>query len=106
MRYEARHKYFKKIGQILGNFKNIEKTVASRHQRHMCYKMTCSNHFLGGENAFGPGTNYNFTHCTAAFGYTARSVTVDELKYAIPLLQFSQELNCDSVVHRYNYEVP
>ena len=55
MRYEARHKYFKKIAQILGNFKNIEKTVAGRHQRYMCYKMTCTTHFLRSENEYSPG---------------------------------------------------
>ena len=56
MRYEAKHKYFKKTAQIVGNFKNIEKTVATRHQRYMCYEMTCTTGFLGGEHSFGPGT--------------------------------------------------
>ena len=55
MRYEAKHKYFKKIAQVIGNFKNIEKTVAVRHQRFMCYKMTCSIDFLESEISFGPG---------------------------------------------------
>ena len=102
MRYEARYKYFKKIGQILGNFKNIEKTVAVRHQRHMCYKMTCCNNFLGGENEFGPGIIINMTLCQlhTIHVYAARYVTVDELEYAITLLEFSQELNSDSVINR------
>ena len=55
MRYEARNKFFKKTAQIVGNFRNIEKTVATRHQRYMCYKMTCCTSFLGGNNDFGPG---------------------------------------------------
>ena len=55
MRYEAKHRYFKGIAQTVGNFKNIEKTVATRHQRHMCYKMTCTTNYLGGENAYGSG---------------------------------------------------
>ena len=55
MRYEAKHKYFKKIAQVIGNFKNIEKTVAVRHQRFMCYKMTCCINFLEEESDFGPG---------------------------------------------------
>ena len=55
MRYEAKHKYFKKVSQVLGNFTNIAKTVAVRHQRYMCYKMTCGMNFLGGEEAIGPG---------------------------------------------------
>lgn len=55
MRYEAKHKYFKKIGQIIGNFKNIEKTVVCRHQRHMCYKMTCLMNFVESNSEYGPG---------------------------------------------------
>lgn len=55
MRYEAKHKYFKKIAQTLGNYTNIAKTVATRHQRYMCYKMTCRVRFLQEEDMFGPG---------------------------------------------------
>ena len=55
MRYEAKHKYFKKIAQTLGNYTNIAKTVSTRHQRYMCYKMTCGVRFLEEENMFGPG---------------------------------------------------
>ena len=55
MRYEAKHKYFKKTAQNLGNFTNIGKTVATRHQRYMCYKMTCSTNFLGADIAYGTG---------------------------------------------------
>ena len=53
MRYETKHKYFKKIAMLIGNFKNVEKTVAYRHQRAMCHKMTCCTHFLGGNTAYG-----------------------------------------------------
>lgn len=55
MRYEAKHKYFKKIAQTLGNYTNIAKTVSTRHQRYICYKMTCGVGYLGEENMFGPG---------------------------------------------------
>ena len=55
MRYEAKHRYFKKIVQTLGNFINVPKTVATRHQRYMCYKMTCSTNFLREENGYGTG---------------------------------------------------
>ena len=54
MRYEAKNKYFKEIATI-GNFKNIGKTVSSRHQRYMCYRMTCTDNFLGGETTYGVG---------------------------------------------------
>lgn len=60
MRYEAKHKYFKRIANVIGNFKNVEKTVAFRHQRMMCYKMTCES-FIEGNAAYGVGT-YNNTY--------------------------------------------
>lgn len=55
MRYESKNKYFKSIAVTLGNFINVEKTVATRHQRFMCYKMECSNNFLGGDTSYGCG---------------------------------------------------
>ena len=55
MRYEAKNKYFKKIATSIGNFKNIGKTDASRHQRYMCYRMTCTEHFFGVETVYGVG---------------------------------------------------
>lgn len=60
MRYEAKNKYFK---IIVGNFINIGKTVAIRHQRYMCYKMECTLDFLGGENSYGHGTHI----CTSTY---------------------------------------
>ena len=63
MRFEGKHKYFKKMAQTLGNFKNIAKTVAVRHQYYMCYKMTCSVQFLGTENVYGSGNAYNQSNC-------------------------------------------
>lgn len=55
MRFEAKHKHFKKIAQTLNNFINIAKTLAYRHQRFMCYKMTCSVQFLQMPNTYGSG---------------------------------------------------
>ena len=54
MRFEGKHRYFKKMAQTLGNFKNIAKTVAIRHQRYMCYKLTCCQ-FLVEPNTYGSG---------------------------------------------------
>ena len=54
MRYEAKNKYFKRIASTIGNFKK-EKTVASRHQRYMCYKMSCTLNILGGDTKYGVG---------------------------------------------------
>ena len=39
MRYEAKHSYFKQLARVMGNFKNISKTLAERHQHYMCYHM-------------------------------------------------------------------
>ena len=57
MRFEGKHKYFKKMAQTyaLGNFKNIAKTVAIRHQRYMCYKLTCCLKFLEEPTTYGSG---------------------------------------------------
>ncbi len=30
-----------------GNFKNMEKTVATKAQHYMCYKMSCTNYIAG-----------------------------------------------------------
>ena len=67
MRYEAKHKYFKKIAQTLGNFINVPKTVATRHQRFMCYKMTCSTNFLQEENGYGIGKPNHRTKLIQAY---------------------------------------
>ena len=54
VRFEGKHRYFKKMAQTLGNFKNIAKTVAIRHQCYMCYKLTCCQ-FLVEPNIYGSG---------------------------------------------------
>ena len=37
MRFEAKHRYFKKMSISLGNFKNVPLTLAERHQNRQCY---------------------------------------------------------------------
>lgn len=37
MRFEARHKYFKRLAARLGNFINIAHTLANRYQQLQCY---------------------------------------------------------------------
>ena len=39
MRFEAKNSYFKRLAQSIGNFKNVCKTVAIRHQRLSCYNL-------------------------------------------------------------------
>jgi len=47
---------------VVRNFKNTKKTIASHHQRYMCYKMTCSTDFLG-KDPYGPVSYPNFKYC-------------------------------------------
>lgn len=42
MRYEAKHRYFKKIAMNMGNFTNVALTLAERHQMQSCYFMSAS----------------------------------------------------------------
>ncbi len=55
MRYEAKHCYFKKWAKVMGNFKNITKTLANHHQQYICYLLAEneSNYFTQ-ENSVGP----------------------------------------------------
>lgn len=46
MRYESKHSYFKQLARITGNFKNIQKTLAYRHQRYMCYQLYQAEKYL------------------------------------------------------------
>ncbi len=54
MRCEAKHRYFKQIAKVIGNFKNIAKTVAQRHQRYMCYVLSNPSDYLKSEQVLGP----------------------------------------------------
>jgi len=78
MRFEAKHKYFKKMAQTLGNFINIPKTLAHRHQRFMCYKMTCSVQFLQTPNTYGSGMEVAYARIfvDTACGTIAKRCTV------------------------------
>lgn len=40
MRYEAKHRYFKKIAMNMGNYTNVALTLAERHQLQACYFMS------------------------------------------------------------------
>ena len=37
MWFEAKHSYFKKVVQSIGNFKNLSLTLGKRHQLMSCY---------------------------------------------------------------------
>ena len=54
-RFEAKHKYFKHLANVMGNFTNICYSLALRHQLHQCY-LTLNYHDLTGEKLeIGPG---------------------------------------------------
>ena len=57
MRYEAKHRYFKRWSNIMGNFKNIAKTLAMHHQKYICYHLLKSENssFLSSPPLVGPG---------------------------------------------------
>ncbi|XP_028413349.1 uncharacterized protein LOC114536220 [Dendronephthya gigantea] len=37
MRFEAKHRYFKRLASFIGNYKNVAYTMATRHQGQQCY---------------------------------------------------------------------
>ena len=55
MRYEAKHNYFKKLGQSIGNYINISWTLAMRHQYLQCYYSTAPDSMFDEKTEVGPG---------------------------------------------------
>lgn len=55
MRFEGKHNYFKDLAHRLKCFKNIPKSLASRHQRLVCYHFAADNNPLIKETVIGPG---------------------------------------------------
>ena len=54
-RFEAKHKYFKHLANVLGNFTNICYSLALRHQLHQCYLAANSGTPSSEEIEVGPG---------------------------------------------------
>ena len=93
------------MAQIIGNFKNVEKTVAHRHQRYMCYRMTCTKPFLGTVVSFGPGMHAIIINSYQSLEIiltiiTARTTTIQDLTYADVLVAALPNLDFQSVIHR------
>ena len=56
MRFEAKHSYFKKQAQSLGNFINLPYTLSTRHQQLHCYLYENTKEIPGGDiSEIGPG---------------------------------------------------
>ena len=68
MRYEARHKWFRKLSMNLGNFINIPYTLSTRFQQLQCYQQlstsTCE------DIQMGPGETINNSSTIANFAIT------------------------------------
>ena len=54
MRYEAKHNHLKKLAQNIGNFINIEWTLANRLQYWQCYQWS-DGAVLAENPEIGPG---------------------------------------------------
>ena len=54
MRFEAKHSYFKRMSQNIGNFINLPYTLALRHQKLQCYHAMNQHNFSCGKVAAGP----------------------------------------------------
>ena len=55
-RFEAKHKYFKHLANVMGNFTNICYSLALRHQMYQCYLSINQSGLPIGETEIGPGT--------------------------------------------------
>ena len=55
MRYEAKHSYFKKLAQSMGNYINLPYSLAMRHQLLECYNNLDSQTISGEDLEVGPG---------------------------------------------------
>ncbi len=56
MRFEAKHRYFKQLSYVIGNFKNICHSLSLRHQLHQCYLNLNRQNLPGEDLETGPGT--------------------------------------------------
>lgn len=57
MRFEAKHSYFKKLAQNIGNFINVPWTLAMRHQMWGCYNWLNTDTLPHDQPDIGPGTS-------------------------------------------------
>ncbi|KAJ8043406.1 hypothetical protein HOLleu_10472 [Holothuria leucospilota] len=57
MRFEAKHSFFKRLGHIVCNFKNILKTLSYRQQMYLCHNLFTERSFVERDTEIGPGTS-------------------------------------------------
>ena len=61
-RFEAKHRYFKKLANVTGNFTNICFSLATRHQLYQCYLALNTTTLPGEKPEIGPGMSV-LTYC-------------------------------------------
>ena len=71
MHFEAKHSYFKKITQSVGNFINLPYTLAMRHQKLQCYHRMNNFEYHSGTLDVGPG-EYIISHLLSFSPHSSR----------------------------------
>lgn len=98
MRFEAKHQYFKKLSSVVCNFKNITKTLATRHQMRQCWEQA-------NEKTLGKEVSHTGS-CSEIRGGCIPDVAAQALQKSIhvPLedlaMQTTKSLVCNDVPYR------
>ena len=56
MRFEAKHRFFKRLGHIVCNYQNILQTLAKRQQMFLCYNLMSRKDLADRDVEIGPGS--------------------------------------------------
>jgi hypothetical protein len=56
MQFEPKHRFFKRLGHIVCNYRKILKTLAERHQMFLCYNLMCRKDLVEKDVEIGPGS--------------------------------------------------
>ena len=99
MRFEAKHRFFKRLGHIVCNYRNILKTLCYRQQMYLCYNLLSGKELAERDVEVGPGSSELLTSLEQAeilsreLGihlfdevYVARWCIVQGIKYCKNLL--------------------
>ena len=108
MRYEAKHSYFKHLARVLNNFKNISKTLASRHQHYMCYQMMNPSAYMRNQITYTGGIYYAFFFLFFFPKYSpflikslvVSRITVQDLDTSVEVQFAAEELTDETEVFR------
>ena len=57
MRFEAKHRFFKRLGHIVCNYRNILKTLCNRQQMFLCYNLMSGKDLVERDVEIGPGSS-------------------------------------------------